>query len=105
MLPIPMYERVLVRRYEYEKVTAGGIVIPEKSQAQKSQQQKTGVVLAIGPGYRTHGGRLVPLRIRVGDIIYFSPFAGVEIPYEEESLVLMREDEILGIKEEAHQHG
>lgn len=100
-LPIPMYDRVLVRKVEVENKSAGGILIPEKVVQQKQNTKKDGVILAIGCGYRNVDGSICPLQVKVGDEIYFNHFAGVPIPVGEEELFLMREEEILGIKKMA----
>lgn len=98
-LPIPMYDRILVRRKEIEEKTAGGIIMPDKVVQQRQFQQKEGEIIAVGEGYRLSDGSVSKLHVKVGYTIYFPAHAGVDIKVGDEVLVLMREEEILGIKQ------
>lgn len=89
----PLHDRVLVRRLEQDKKTAGGIIIPETAQ-EKPQQ---GEVLATGPGARGEDGRLHPLDVKKGDRILFGKWSGTEVKVKGEELLIMKEADILGI--------
>ncbi len=92
----PLGDRIVVERIEEEEVKKGGIIIPDTA---KEKPQK-GKVLAVGPGRKTDDGKVIPVDIKVGDIVIFSKYAGTEIEIDDQKLLIMREDEVLGIVEE-----
>jgi chaperonin GroES len=89
----PLHDRVIVRRMEEERTSAGGIVIPD-SAAEKPVQ---GEVVAVGNGKILENGEVRPLDVKVGDKILFSKYGGTEIKIEGEDLLVMREDDITGV--------
>lgn len=89
----PLHDRVIVRRLAEEEKTAGGIIIPDAAKEKPLQ----GEVLAVGKGKLLDNGDLRALDVAVGDIVIFSSYAGTEIKIEGEELLLMREDDILGV--------
>ena len=89
----PLHDRVIVRRVEEERTSAGGIVIPD-SATEKPQQ---GEVIAVGNGKILENGEVRPLDVKVGDKILFSKYGGTEIKVEGEELLVMREDDITGV--------
>jgi chaperonin GroES len=91
----PLYDRVVVKRLEEERKTASGIVIPDTA-AEKPDQ---GEVIAVGPGKPTDSGEVRPLTVKVGDKVLFGKYAGQAIKVEGEELLVMREEDILGIIE------
>ena len=93
----PLHDRVLVRRIEAEEKTAGGIIIPDAAK-EKPQQ---GEVLAVGPGKRDETGKLVPTDIKAGDVILFGKWSGTEVKIDGEDLLIMKEDDIMGVVEGA----
>jgi chaperonin GroES len=93
----PLHDRVVVRRIEAEEKTAGGIIIPDTAK-EKPQQ---GEVLAVGPGRRDETGKLVPLDIKTGDRILFGKWSGTEVKVAGENLLVMKEDDIMGVVEGA----
>jgi chaperonin GroES len=93
----PLHDRVLVRRIEAEEKTAGGIIIPDTAK-EKPQQ---GEVLAVGPGKRDETGKLVPPDVKAGDEILFGKWSGTEVKIDGEDLLIMKEDDIMGIVEGA----
>jgi chaperonin GroES len=86
----PLGDRVLVKRLEGEEKTKGGIIIPEAAK----EKAQTGKVIAIGTGRKDTAGNVVPLEVRVGDVIYFGKYAGTEADNDH---LIIREDEILGV--------
>ena len=93
----PLHDRVLVRRIEAEEKTAGGIIIPDTAK-EKPQQ---GEVLAVGPGKRDETGKLVPPDVKAGDEILFGKWSGTEVKIDGEDLLIMKEDDIMGVVEGA----
>ena len=89
----PLHDRVIVKRLEQETKTASGIVIPD-SAGEKPDQ---GEILAVGPGKRNDKGDFVALNIKVGDRVLFGKYSSSDIKVNGEELLIMREDEILGI--------
>ena len=88
----PIADRVLVRRVQAPDVSHGGIIIPDNS---KDRPQE-GSILAVGDG-KTENGSIVPLRLKVGDRILFGKYSGCEIRLNDEELIIMREEEIMGV--------
>jgi chaperonin GroES len=93
----PLHDRVVVRRIEAEERTAGGIIVPDTAK-EKPQQ---GEVLAAGPGKRDETGKLLPLDVKAGDQILFGKWSGTEVEIDGEDLLIMKEDDIMGVVEEA----
>jgi chaperonin GroES len=91
----PLHDRVLVKRIEEDEKSAGGIIIPDTA---KEKPQK-GEIVAAGPGKRNEAGKLQPLGVKAGDKVLFGKYAGTEIKVEGEELLMMREDDIMGIIE------
>jgi len=91
----PLHDRILVERVESEEVTKGGIILPDTAK-EKPQQGK---VIAVGNGKKTEDGKLIPLEIKVGEIILFGKYSGSEIKIEGTEYLIMKEDDVLGIVE------
>ncbi len=93
----PLHDRVVVRRIDAEEKTAGGIIIPDTAK-EKPQQ---GEVLAVGPGKRDETGKLIALDVKAGDQILFGKWSGTEVKIDGEDLLIMKEDDIMGVVEGA----
>ncbi|HEY1151452.1 MAG TPA: co-chaperone GroES [Pseudoduganella sp.] len=93
----PLYDRVIVKRIEMQRQTASGIVIPD-SAAEKPEQ---GEVLAVGQGRPLPEGELRPLAVKVGDHVLFGKYAGQAVKLDGEELLVLREEDILGVIEHA----
>jgi len=91
----PLHDRVIVRRMEEERTTAGGIVIPDSA----TEKPMQGEVIAVGNGKITDSGELRPLDVKAGDKILFGKYAGTEVKMEGEELLVMREEDIMGVVE------
>jgi len=89
----PLHDRVVVKRMEEERTSAGGIVIPD-SAAEKPQK---GEVIAVGNGKITDSGEVHALDVKVGDQVLFGKYAGTEIKVEGVDVLIMKEDDILGV--------
>jgi len=89
----PLHDRIIVRRMEEERKSAGGIVIPDSATEKPIQ----GEVVAVGNGKLLENGELRPLDVKVGDKVLFSKYGGTEVKIEGEELLVMREDDITGV--------
>ncbi len=89
----PLHDRVVVRRSEEERTSAGGILIPD-SAAEKPIQ---GEVIAVGRGKILENGDVRPLDVKVGDRVLFGKYSGTEVKIADEKLLVMREDDIMGV--------
>ena len=91
----PLHDRVIVRRLEEERKSAGGIVIPDTVKEKPIQ----GEVLAVGNGKLLDNGEVRPLDLKVGDKVLFGKYSGTEVKLDNEELLVMREDDIMGVIE------
>ncbi|NOZ54090.1 MAG: co-chaperone GroES [Gammaproteobacteria bacterium] len=89
----PLHDRVIVRRTEEERTSAGGIVIPDSATEKPIQ----GEVLAVGKGKILENGEVRPLDVKVGDKVLFGKYGGTEVKIDGEDLLVMREDDITGV--------
>ncbi len=89
----PLQDRVIIKRLEEEQKTAGGIIIPDTAK-EKPQQGK---VLAVGPGKVLDSGTRVDLTVKEGDVVLFGKYSGSEVKIDGDEVLIMREDDILGI--------
>ncbi|MGC9325980.1 MAG: co-chaperone GroES [Desulfomonilia bacterium] len=89
----PLQDRVIVRRIEEDQKTKGGIIIPDTAK----EKPQMGEVIAVGKGKKTEEGKTIPLDVKKGDKILFSKYAGNDIKIDGEELLIMREDDILGV--------
>ena len=91
----PLHDRVIVKRLEEERKTASGIVIPDTA-AEKPDQ---GEILAIGKGKILESGDVRKLDVKVGDKVLFGKYSGQTVRVEGEELLVMREEDIMGVVE------
>ena len=91
----PLHDRVVVRRMEEERTTAGGIVIPDSATEKPIQ----GEVIAVGNGKILDNGEVRPLDLKVGDRVLFGKYSGTEVKLEGEDFLVMREEDIMGVVE------
>lgn len=91
----PLHDRVVVKRSEEERTTASGIVIPDSATEKPDQ----GVVIAVGNGKKDDNGKAIPLDVKVGDKVLFGKYAGQTVKVDGEEVLVMREDDIMGIVE------
>jgi Co-chaperonin GroES (HSP10) len=91
----PLHDRVIVKRLEEERKTASGIVIPD-SAAEKPDQ---GEIIAVGNGKVMDNGEVRKLEVKVGDKVLFGKYAGQTVKVEGEELLVMREEDIMGVVE------
>ena len=93
----PLQDRILIRRLENEHKTSGGIIIPDTAK-EKPQQ---GEVVAVGNGKRLDDGKVQPLDVKKGDRILFGKYSGSDIKLDGVEHLILREDEVLGILDDA----
>ena len=91
----PLHDRVIVKRLEEERKTASGIVIPDTA-AEKPDQ---GEIMAVGPGKPDDNGKHIALDVKVGDKVLFGKYAGQTVKVQGEELLVMREEDIMGVVE------
>jgi chaperonin GroES len=89
----PLSDRVVVRRMEEEKTTAGGIVLPDSAK----EKPVKGEILAVGEGKRADNGTAIPMSVKVGDKVLFGKYAGQEIKVDGQDVLVMREDDVIAI--------
>jgi chaperonin GroES len=91
----PLHDRILVRRKEEEEQRQGSIIIPDT--AKEKPQEAT--VLAVGSGRISDDGKVQPLDVKEGDTVVFGKYAGTEVKIDGEELLIIREDDVLGVLE------
>ncbi len=89
----PLGDRVVLKVLEAEEKTASGIVLPDTAK-EKPQQGK---IVAVGPGKHSEEGKLIPMSVNKGDTVLFAKYAGTEVKYEGEELLILRESDLLAI--------
>src|ERR1041385_7641747 len=88
----PLHDRVLIKRIQETETIRGGIIIPDTAK----EKPQEGIVIAAGTG-KFDKGQTVPLAVKEGDRVLFGKYSGPEIKIDGEELLIMKEDEILGI--------
>ncbi len=91
----PLHDRVIVRRTEEERTTAGGIVIPDSA----TEKPAEGEIVAVGNGKILDNGEQRSLDVKAGDKILFGKYAGNEVKIDGEELLVLREEDIMGVLE------
>jgi len=89
----PLHDRVLVKRSEEERQSAGGIVIPDSA----TEKPMMGKVVSVGKGKALESGEFRPLDVKAGDKILFGKYSGTEVKVDGEEYVVMREDDIMAV--------
>lgn len=89
----PLHDRILVRRLNEDDTVRSGIIIPDSA---KEKPQK-GEIIAVGKGKSNDEGKVLPLDVKTGDQVLFGKYSGTEIKIDGEELLIMREEEVLGI--------
>ncbi|TPW15829.1 MAG: chaperonin GroES [Halothiobacillaceae bacterium] len=89
----PLHDRVIVRRMEEERKSAGGIVIPDSA----TEKPSRGEVLAVGSGKVLDNGDVRALAVKVGDQVLFGKYSGTEVKVDGQEVIVMREDDIMAV--------
>lgn len=89
----PLHDRVVVRRLEEERVSAGGIVIPDNA----TEKPSKGEVVAVGPGKRLDNGSVAALSVKNGDKVLFGKYSGTEVKVDGKEFVVLREEDLFAV--------
>ncbi len=89
----PLHDRVIVKRLEEEKKSAGGIIIPDNA----AEKPVKGEVIAVGAGKKADDGKTIAMDVKVGDTILFGKYSGSEVKVDGQDLLVMREDDIMAV--------
>ncbi|EIJ41199.1 Co-chaperonin GroES [Beggiatoa alba B18LD] len=89
----PLHDRVIIKRMEEERKTAGGIVLPDSA----TEKPIRGKVVAVGKGKILENGDIRPLDVKVDDVVLFGKYSGTEVKVDGEDLLVMREEDIMGV--------
>ena len=91
----PLHDRVIVRRMEEERTSAGGIVIPDSA----TEKPSKGEIIAVGNGIILDNGETRALDVKAGDKVLFGKYSGTEVKVDGEELLVMKEEDIMAIIE------
>ena len=91
----PLHDRVIVKRMEEERMSAGGIVIPDSA----TEKPIKGEIIAVGSGKILENGNVRALAVKAGDKVMFGKYSGTEVKVDGEELLVMREEDLIAIIE------
>ena len=91
----PLYDRLIIKAFEEEEKTKGGIIIPDTAK----EKPVEGKVIAVGAGRIKKDGTKMPLEIKKGDRVLYAKYGGTEIKMDGEEYLMMKEDDILAVIE------
>jgi len=89
----PLHDRIAVKAIQQEEKTQGGIFIPDTAK----EKPVKGKVVAVGTGTRNDKGEIIPLEIKVGDVVLYGKWSGTEVKIDGEELIIMKESDVMGI--------
>ncbi|MBM3183858.1 MAG: co-chaperone GroES [Chlamydiae bacterium] len=92
----PLGSRVLVQRLEAQETMKGGIILPDSAK----KKQETAKVIAIGQGKKLDDGKILPIPVKVGDVILMDKYSGQEVTVNDEEYVILKADDIIATIEE-----
>lgn len=91
----PLYDRIIVKRIDQQRQTASGIVIPDTA----TEKPEQGDVIAVGTGRLLQDGSVRPLQVKKGERVLFGKYAGQTVKVDEQELLVLKEEDVLGIIE------
>ena len=91
----PLHDRIIVKRMEEERMSAGGIVIPDSA----TEKPIKGEVVAVGNGKHLENGEIRSLDLKAGDKVLFGKYSGTEVKLDGEELLVMKEDDVMAVLE------
>ncbi len=91
----PLHDRVIIKRTEEDRISAGGIVIPDTA----AEKPVRGEVIAVGNGKILEDGSVRPIAVKAGDRVLFGKYSGTEVKIDGQELLVMREEDIMGVIE------
>ncbi len=89
----PLHDRIAIQAIAAETITKGGIIIPDNAQEKPMQ----GKVVAVGKGARDVNGNIIPLEVKIDDVVMYGKWGGTEIKIDGQDLVIMKESDVVGI--------
>ena len=89
----PLHDRVLIKVLDSEAKTAGGIIITDTAK----EKPQEGEVVAVGPGGKKEEGKLLPMDVKIGDIVLFGKWSVTEVKIDNKEFSIMKESDIMGI--------
>ncbi|MBI2113414.1 MAG: co-chaperone GroES [Candidatus Wildermuthbacteria bacterium] len=92
----PLSDHIVIEALKQEEKTKSGIYLPETAKEKPEQ----GKVIAVGPGKKNEQGVLIPLEVKVGDVVLFTKYGPNEITVDEKEYLVAREEDILAIIEQ-----
>jgi chaperonin GroES len=87
-------DKVLIKIEEAQEVKKGGIIIPDSAK----EKPQEGKIILIGPGRKTDDGKIVPMEVKIGDVVLYEKYAGKEIKIDGQEYVIIGQDDILLVK-------
>jgi len=91
----PLSDRILVERVEEDAKTKGGIIIPDTAKEKPAE----GKIVAMGNGRMGEDGKLIPMDVKVGDLVLFSKYGGTDVKIDGNDYLILRQDDVLGVIE------
>jgi len=91
----PLHDRVIIKRMEEERMSSGGIVIPDSA----TEKPIRGEVVAAGTGKILEDGKVRPIAVKKGDKVLFGKYSGTEVKVDGQELLVMREEDIMAVIE------
>jgi chaperonin GroES len=92
----PLGNRVIAQRLEAQETMKGGIILPDSAK----KKQETAKVLAVGPGKRLENGEVLPVSLKIGDIILMDKYSAQEVTIDDEEYIILKADDIIATIEE-----
>lgn len=92
----PLGSRILAQRLEAQEIMKGGIILPDSAK----KKQETAKVVAVGPGKRLDDGKVLPVAVKVGDVILMDKYSGQEVTLNDEEYVIVKADDVIAIIED-----
>ena len=89
----PLHVRVLIKVLDSEEKTSGGIIIPDTAK----EKPQEGEVVGVGPGAKSEDGKILPMDVKVGDIVLFGKWSGTEVKIDGIEYSIMKESDIMGV--------
>lgn len=89
----PLHDRIAISALPTEEKTTGGIIIPDTAQEKPMQ----GEVVAVGSGARDKDGKIIPMEVKVGDVVMYGKWGGTEVKLNGKDLIIMKESDVIGI--------
>ena len=89
----PLYDKIVVEQCDAREITKGGVHLPETSK----EKPREGIVKAAGEGRMLEDGRVIPLKIVLGDRVMFSPYGGTEVEVDGDKYLIMSENDVLAV--------